>query len=109
MAADGFCAAERIVISELLCYVQNNFSKCSMQGMVTAISGFFAADEIEVAKCKLYEIAKDVFTLKVHPRRALGFHSNQFDFTNTIYRIINIYAYIIHIKTFLIILHVSIF
>jgi hypothetical protein len=62
MAVDSICAVERIVICELLCYVQNNFSKCSMQGLATAISGFYAAEEIEVAKCKLFETAKDVFT-----------------------------------------------
>jgi len=33
-----------------------------MQGLATAISGFYEAEEIEVAKCKLFETAKDVFT-----------------------------------------------
>jgi len=50
MAADSNCAVERIVFCELLCYLQNNFLKCIMQGLATAISGFYAAEEIEVAK-----------------------------------------------------------
>lgn len=44
LAVDGICAAELIVICVLLCYLQNNFSKCSMQGLATVISGFFAAE-----------------------------------------------------------------
>ena len=70
MAGDGFCAAELIVICELLCYLQNNFSKCSSLGLATAISGFFSVEEIEFAKCKLFDIAKEVFTAPTDGRVA---------------------------------------
>jgi hypothetical protein len=70
MAADVYCAADLIIICEPLCYLQNNFSKCSMQGLATAISGFYSADEIEVAKCKLFETAKAVFTAPTDGRAA---------------------------------------
>ena len=67
MAVDVYCAADLIIICEPLCYLQNNFSKCSTQGLATAISGFYSVDEIEVAKCKLFETAKAVFTAGAQP------------------------------------------
>lgn len=63
MAAEEVaCSAELIIICELLCYLQNNFSKSTTNGLITVISGFFTVDEIVFAKNKLFEAAKELFT-----------------------------------------------
>jgi len=41
---------------ELLCYVQNNFDKCSKASLITTISGFYDVEEIVSAKTKLFEV-----------------------------------------------------
>ena len=60
--AEAGCFVEFIVISELLRYVQNNFSKATANGLLTAISGFYTVDEIVLAKSKLFEVAKEFIT-----------------------------------------------
>ena len=47
---------------ELLCYVQNNFDKCSKASLITTISGFYDVEEIVSAKTKLFEVLDDIRT-----------------------------------------------
>jgi len=59
--ADVATSVESFVINELLCYLQNNFSKSTTNGLITAISGFYTVDEILLAKCRIYEMVKQAF------------------------------------------------
>lgn len=56
--ADVGCFVDSIILSELLCYIQNNFSKSTYEGLLTAISGFYTVEEIVAAKTKLFDVAK---------------------------------------------------
>ena len=43
-------------VCEMLCYLQNNYSKATRTGLLTTLSGFYSADEISEAKNKLFAI-----------------------------------------------------
>jgi len=58
MAFDVVCCAELVVIFELLCYLVKNFSKASVNGLATTISGFFSWEDIELEKNKLLDILR---------------------------------------------------
>jgi len=58
VSTDVAISAEVFVKNELLCYLQNNFCKSTVNGLVTAISGFYTTDEILTAKCRIYENLK---------------------------------------------------
>lgn len=49
-----------MVVNELLCYVQNNFSKHPRALLGTAMNGFYTDDEAATAKMCLYEAAKSM-------------------------------------------------
>ena len=53
-------AVIEIIRCDLLCYVQNNFDKCSKASLITTISGFYEVDEIVSAKKKLFEVLDDI-------------------------------------------------
>ena len=49
------CCCEKIIHSELLCYLQNFFNQSPRENIVTAIVGFYNASEIAAAKVILME------------------------------------------------------
>ena len=62
MMEENTTTGETFIINELLCCVQNNFASSISSGLQTTVSGFYTADEITVAKSKLYEVVKRVYT-----------------------------------------------
>ena len=62
MMEENTTTGETFIINELLCYVQNNFASSTSSGLQTTVSGFYTANEITVAKSKLYEVVKRVYT-----------------------------------------------
>ena len=64
MMEENTTTGETFIINELLCYVQNNFASSTSSGLQTTVSGFYTADEITVAKSKLYEVVKRVYSLQ---------------------------------------------
>jgi hypothetical protein len=62
--ADVGCFVEVIIICKMLCYVQKNFSKCTLNGLLTTINGSYTIDEIEAVKNKLFEVVKNLSSTK---------------------------------------------
>jgi hypothetical protein len=60
--AETACSVDLVIVSEILCYIQNNISNASKSALLTAVSGFYSGDEIIQAKHKLFEIARELFT-----------------------------------------------
>jgi hypothetical protein len=56
------CFADSIILCKLLCYLQNNFSKETCNGLTAAFSGFFITDELVKAKAQLFDLARKLFT-----------------------------------------------
>jgi len=49
-----------IVVSEVLCFIQNFALRCSKVTLVSVLSGFYTTEEIITAKNRLYEFAQTV-------------------------------------------------
>ena len=49
-----------IVVSEILCYITNNYAKATKNGVVTTVCGFYTEEEIVLAKDRLFEVVKQL-------------------------------------------------
>ena len=56
IASYSMVMADKHEICEMLCYLQNNYSKATRAGLLTTLSGFYSSDEISEAKNKLFAL-----------------------------------------------------
>jgi len=49
-----------IIIDELLCFVQNNYSKIPNNNMVSVTAGFYTDEEIVNSKASIYKLISDM-------------------------------------------------